>query len=240
LELELWNIGTLEPLEPFNPDLPWLERANRLALIARQLSSTIHDVNNILQVISGHAELLHKAPGASDVVIRRGQTIGAQAERATIALAELAAFAKDAADHSETVGLRDLAQRAMTMRSHSLSKLRVPVVVDGEEVKVRGSSRRLLQIVLNLIVNAEQALAGAQAPQLRVAVARVGECAELSVEDNGQTSADGRDPYRLGIGLSVSEWLAAEQGGSLTRVTLPTGGSRSTLSIPIQKDQTRG
>jgi C4-dicarboxylate-specific signal transduction histidine kinase len=230
LELELWNIGTLEPLEPFNPDLPWLERANRLALIARQLSSTIHDVNNILQVISGHAELLHKAPGASDVVIRRGQTIGAQAERATIALAELAAFAKDAADHSETVGLRDLAQRAMTMRSHSLSKLRVPVVVDGEEVKVRGSSRRLLQIVLNLIVNAEQALAGAQAPQLRVAVARVGECAEL----------DGRDPYRLGIGLSVSEWLAAEQGGSLTRVTLPTGGSRSTLSIPIQKDQTRG
>ena len=122
----------------------------------------------------------------------------------------------------------------MTLRSHALAKLRVSSAVEGEEVKVRGSSRRLLQIVLNLIVNAEQALAGTPAPRLRVAVARVGECAELNVEDNGQTSADERDPYRLGIGLSVSEWLAAEQGGSLTRVTLPTGGSRATLSLAAQ------
>jgi signal transduction histidine kinase len=221
--------------ESFPPE--WLERANRLALIARQLSTTIHDVNNLLQVISGHAELLHKAPGASDVVIRRGQTIGAQAERATTALAELAAFAKDAGDRTETVGLRDLAQRAMTMRSHSLSKLRVPVVVDGEEVKVRGSSRRLLQIVLNLIVNAEQALAGAQAPRLRVGVARAGDRAELTVEDNAD-ARQAQDPYGLGIGLDVSRWLAAEQNGSLEVVTIPTGGSKVTLTLPA--DPSRG
>jgi C4-dicarboxylate-specific signal transduction histidine kinase len=104
--------------------------------------------------------------------------------------------------------------------------------VEGEEVKVRGSSRRLLQIVLNLIVNAEQALAGTPAPRLRVAVARAGDRAELTVEDNGLSAGDKRDPYGLGIGLDVSKWLAEQQRGSLERTAFPTGGSKATLLLP--------
>jgi C4-dicarboxylate-specific signal transduction histidine kinase len=214
------------------PDFPWLEKANRLALIARQLSATIHDVNNMLQVIGGHAELLVKAPGATDVMLKRGQVIGSQAQRATIALAELAAFAKDVSDRTETVGLQAIAQQALTMRSHALAKLRVPTIVEGEEVKVQGNARRLLQIALNLIVNAEQALASAPTPQLRVRLAAVGECAELTVEHNGTGAAQQPDLYDLGIDLEVSRWLADQQGGSLEPVALPNGGSGTMLSLP--------
>jgi C4-dicarboxylate-specific signal transduction histidine kinase len=203
-------------------------------LIARQLSTTIHDVNNMLQVISGHAELLVKAPGATDVMLRRGQAIGTQAQRATVALAELAAFAKDTSDRTETVDLRALAGQALAMRAPALGKLRVSASIEGDEATVRGNSRRLLQIALNLIVNAEQALAGASSPRFRVVVARVGECAELSVDSSGGAPPANRDPDELGIGQSVSEWLAAEQGGSLSAITLPDGGSRATLSMPLQ------
>jgi C4-dicarboxylate-specific signal transduction histidine kinase len=213
-----------------------LERANRLALVARQLSTTIHDVNNMLQVIGGHADLLVDTPGAGDAAIKRGQMIGQQAHRATIALAELAAFARDVSDRTETVGLRAVAEQALRMRARPLARLRVSPSVEGDELNVCGNSRRLLQIALNLIVSAEQALAGASRPQLRVAVGRVGACAELSVEDNGEfpaAPADTRDPYELGIELNVSEWLAAEQGGTLERVNLPGAGSRATLSLPL-------
>ena len=215
-------------MAPYSPE--WLERANRLALIARQLSTTIHDVNNMLQVIGGHAELLVKAPEASDVMLRRGKAIGEQAQRATIALAELAAFAKDVSDRSERVGLRATAEQALAMRAQAFARLRVRPAVEGEEVMVQGNPRRMLQIALNLIVNAEEALAGTPAPQLQVGVARVGDRVELIVEDNaagGPARSDG-----LGIGFEVSNWLASQQSGSLERVSLSTGGSRVTLSIP--------
>ena len=55
----LWTVD-LYTLPP--PDLPWLERANRLALIVRQLSTTIHDVNNMLVVIAGYTALLASDP----------------------------------------------------------------------------------------------------------------------------------------------------------------------------------
>lgn len=211
-------------------DPSWLERVNRLALIVRQLSTAVHDVNNMLQVISGHAELLVNAPGASEVTVKRGQMIGAQALRATNALAELADFAKDVSEQHETVPLLEIGQRALGMRAQALARLRVASVVEGDEVSVQGNARRLLQIALNLIVNAEQALAGTPSAKLRVAVARVGNGAELIVEDNSAGSAVKKEG--LGIGLEVSKWIAEQQQGTLKRIMLPTGGSRATLSLP--------
>ena len=53
-----------------NPD--WLERVNRLAIIATLVPGTVHDVNNALQVISGSAELLGLSGGSAENVTRRG------------------------------------------------------------------------------------------------------------------------------------------------------------------------
>jgi C4-dicarboxylate-specific signal transduction histidine kinase len=218
----------------------WLERVNRLALIVRQLSTTVHDVNNMLQVISGHAELLVTSPGATEAMLKRGGMISAQAQRATLALAELADFAKDVSERQETVQLLEIGQRALGMRTQALSRLRVTPVVDGDEVSIQGNSRRLVQIALNLIVNAEKALAGRSDPRLRIAVARAGNRVELVVEDHSTgdavktpVMASSDVPYSLGIGLEVSKWLAEQQQGTLERVTL-AGGSRATLSLPLK------
>jgi C4-dicarboxylate-specific signal transduction histidine kinase len=224
-----------------SPPPEWLERANRLALIARQLSTTVHDVNNMLQVISGHAELLVSAPDANETMLKRGQLIAGQAQRATLALAELAEFAKDAGQRDETVRLIDIGKRALAMRAHALTRLRVSSAVEGDDVRVQGNTRRLLQIALNLIVNAEHALANTQHPTLGISVSRTGDRAALTVEDSHEGALlkppmlppthDG--PYGLGIGLDVSKWLAAAQGGTLERTTAPGGGSRVTLFLPV-------
>jgi len=224
--------------ESFPPD--WLERANRLALIARQLSTTVHDVNNMLQVISGHAELLVKAPDANETMLKRGQLIGSQAQRATLALAELAEFAKDAGQRDETLRLIDIGRRALAMRAHALTRLRVSSAVEGDDVRVQGNTRRLLQIALNLIVNAEQALANTQHPTLGVSVSRAGDRAALTVEDSHAgvlpkspmlpPTHDG--PYGLGIGLEVSKWLAEQQRGTLTQEVALEGRRRWTLTLP--------
>lgn len=228
------------------PAPAWLERANRLSLIARVVSSTVHDVNNALQVIGGSAELLEMAPGASDAVLRRGQAIGTQAKRASALLNDLSAFVRDARDRPEPVGLHAVASHALAMRHYSLSKLRVTTAVEGDEVSVAVNPRELLQVLLNLVINAEQALATTPDARLRVVIEREGDQAAVVVEDNGSGVAPGdlaalfdarttapNEAGDLHIGLAVSAWLASRMGGRLTHAPAAGPGARFTLQLPI-------
>ncbi|MGE0865204.1 MAG: sensor histidine kinase [Vicinamibacterales bacterium] len=228
-----------------SPAPAWLERANRLSLIARVVSSTIHDVNNALQVIGGSAELLEMAAGASEAVLRRGQTIGTQAKRASALLNDLSTFVRDTRDRPETVGLRAVAAQAVAMRQYSLAKLRVTTAIDGDDVMVDANPRQLLQVLMNLVINAEQALVKTPEAQLRIGVRRDGNQAGVTVEDNGGGVAAGNvetlfdattdEPNQAGdlhIGLAVSRWLAARMGGSLSYEPAAGQGARFTLRLP--------
>ena len=227
------------------PSTAWLERANRLALTARLLSSTVHDINNALQVISGNGELLELAPNADAAIIKRGQTIRTHARRASGLLTELMAFARDASGRALPVTMKDVATQAVTMRHYALTKLRVAVSVEGDEGPVVGNPRHLVQVALNLVANAEQALAGRPGATLRLQVQRDAARTTLSVIDNGP----GLDPHverrlfeaevqsidapdGLGIGLSVSKWLIEQQKGTLTYAREADGGSAFTMSLP--------
>jgi C4-dicarboxylate-specific signal transduction histidine kinase len=224
----------------------WLERANRLSLIARVVSSTVHDVNNALQVIGGSAELLEMAPGASEAVLRRGQTIGTQAKRASALLNELSSFVRDTRDRDDRVSLHGLASQALAMRHYSLAKLRIAAAVEGEEVFVEANPRELLQLLLNLVINAEQALVGAADAKLRVVLGQAGGQATLAVEDNGAGvapeavdklfEAETLEPNEAGdlrIGLAVSRWLATRMRGTLTYAPADGRGARFTLQLPV-------
>ena len=141
------------------PNADWLERANRLALTSALLSTTVHEVNNALQVISGSAEMLNASPPA-DVTGRRTDAIGAHARRASALLAELSAFARDESTAPMVLDLTQIGQRALSLRQYSLAKLKIESVFEtaGDLRTVLANQRVLLQIVLNLVMNAEQAL----------------------------------------------------------------------------------
>lgn len=229
------------------PAPAWLERANRLSLIARVVSSTVHDANNALQVIGGSAELLEMAAGASEAVVRRGQTIATQAKRASGLLNELSGFVRDTRDRPERVSLHAVAAHAVAMRQYSLTKLRLTTVVEGENLLVDVNPRELLQVLLNLVINAEQALAKTPDARLRVFVMRDGNEAVLVVEDNGRgvppgevaglfeaSVAEPNDAGDLRIGLAVSAWLASRMGGRLAYAAPASGqGARFTLRLAI-------
>ena len=225
-----------------NPD--WLERVNRLAITATLVPGTVHEVNNALQVISGSAELLGLGGGASpENITRRGMAIADQARRATGSLAELTQLVRDTSEISQRVNLREMADRSLTLRHHALLKAKIDAAVDGPDVAVRANPRHVLQIVLNLLLNAEAALVGRAEGVIRATVSRSDGVATLSVTDNGAGVESASQlfaapqveraqlPQRLGIGLFVSNGLAARNDGSLSYAPSPTGGSAFTLTL---------
>ena len=142
-----------------NPD--WLERVNRLAIIATLVPGTVHDVNNALQVISGSAELLGLGGSASpENITRRGTAIADQARRATGLLGELTQLVRDSSEVRQRLNLREIADRSLALRQHALHKAKIDAAVDGPDVAVRANPRHVLQIVLNLMLNAEAAWPG--------------------------------------------------------------------------------
>ncbi|OFW47156.1 MAG: hypothetical protein A3J29_02125 [Acidobacteria bacterium RIFCSPLOWO2_12_FULL_67_14b] len=230
---------------PSAPTKQWLERANRLALIGRVLSGTVHDVNNALQVVSGSVELLQMPQSSPEVAGRRVQAIGVQAGRVSALLADLTAFARDTSEQIEPVSLRAIGLRALGLRNHALTKLSLTPVIEGEDVSVEANARHLLQIVLNLMVNAERALTGVPGARLALTIERVGDFGAFTVEDNGPGVSADRfsaifEPHLgqvglvedLGIGLCVSRALAVQQAGTLTCAARHLGGARFSVSLP--------
>lgn len=211
------------------PTTEWLARANRLALVARMLNSTIHDVNNALQVISGSVELLHMSPAASanEMVQRRIAAIDVQSKRATGLLQELSDFARDNRAAAERVELKALAERVLESRRYSLTKHHIDATVQGDAVFVSANPRHLHQILLNLVINCEEAKATA----VTIHVGESSEHAEISVHDNAPGAAPAS--ANLGIGLEVSSWLAEQNGGTLRREALAGGGSHATVRLPL-------
>src|SRR4051812_24326084 len=225
------------------PLIDWLERANQLAISAQLLPNSIHDVNNALQVITGSAELLDMAPGADDEVRRRGMAIRSQASRATAILNDLMSFTRDTSEQSQRVSVRAVAERALALRRYSMTKLGIKSALEGEEAAL-ANPRHLLQILLNLLINAEQALTGRPGSRVDIRVERSGEQALITMSDNGSgLSAEAEERLfrhdqtltaaggRLGIGLSVSRYLAERQNGALSFARGADGGSVFTLTL---------
>lgn len=221
----------------------WLARANRLAIVAALLSTTIHEVNNALQVISGSAEMLR--PGTpTDIMIRRSDAIGSQARRGSALLAELSAFARDETPETKRAELGQIAQRALAMRQYTLARLSIESGFESQGVlsTVAAQPRATLQIVLNLLLNAEAALAGRPGGRIKVIGSVRDDRVELAVDDNGPGLAADAAPRlfepsigscnTLGIGLSVSRWLAERDGGTITHAPSESGGCRFTVSLP--------
>jgi signal transduction histidine kinase len=226
------------------PSPEWLARANRLALEARLMSGAVHDVNNLLQIISGNAELLESAAAASEATLKRGRSIGANARRASGILAEVLAFARETSGGVERVDLRQMATRALALCQAALGNARIDAAVDpGPATVARADPRAVLHIVLNLIVNAEQTLSGRRGGRIRLRCVARDDVVELIVEDNGPglppdvqarllEGAVDAASVRLGLGLAVSQTLARLQGGTLSHAQPPGGGCSMTLTLP--------
>lgn len=204
---------------------------NRLATIARVLAGTAHDVNNALQIIGGSAELLEGQPDLSESQRRSLQRIRSQSARAATAVDEVMQFARDRSDAFVDADLRAIVAKAVSMRAFLIRRAGLTLAYDAASATpapVRARPAQLLQLVLNLILNAEQALAGQAGGTLSIVLTRDEGFAELRIADNGPGLADGLGERAFtpfvttrarteapGLGLAAARLIAGAHGGTL-------------------------
>jgi two-component system NtrC family sensor kinase len=230
-----------------------LRQSEKLTAMGSLLAGVAHELNNPLSIVMGRASLLEdKAAGTP--LAHDAHSIREAAERCGRIVRTFLNMARSRPAQRTAVSLNDLALAAADMLQYSLRSHGVALTLqlDPALPPVNADGDQIGQIVLNLIVNAQQALAAAPGPlrvQLATGVEAGGPGREarvwLKVSDNGPgVPAPHRDsifepffttkPEGLGtgLGLAVSRSLAREHGGELALLPADHGAVFS-LTLPL-------
>jgi signal transduction histidine kinase len=219
---------------------------NRSATVARLLSSAVHEVNNALQVISGTVEILESRPEIDPQLARSLERLRTQSARAAGALADVLVFTKAPIEEQVPVNVRDIASHSVGLRTFAARRAGLALRLDADESTpfiVRGNRGRLQQAVLNLIVNAEQAVAGSKGT-IVISLTPDADCVAIAVSDEGagvtvqppeqifERFVSTRAPHECaGLGLWAARQIAEAHGGTLT-LEERSPGVRFVMRIP--------
>ena len=230
-----------------------LEHVSRAALAGELATSLAHEVRQPIGAIVNNAEAVRRnLPQYLQRPAELEQVFGdiiADAVRASEVVQGLRGFLGSGGPEAAAVDVSALVREMLPLVRRELQDNRVAVELDLVEglPPVEGLRVQLGQIVVNLVVNACEALAGVEGDR-RVAIStaeRDGRV-ELVVSDNGPGLAAevaGRlfepfvttKPEGLGVGLAICRSIAERHGGGLTADTPPGGGFRMTLTLPAAR-----
>jgi len=216
---------------------------NRATLVTHSVRSAVHELNNILQMISGYAEML----GSSDIpaaATSRVDGIIKQTIRGHSILQAVGDLARSDRVSLQSTDVGTVAERALELRRYEHKRASIAATLvraDAAPAHVRIDAQQLLQAILNLIVNAEQALAGNRNGAIRLSVKADERHVDVTVADNGPGIAQNLDltaPFvttrgsAAGLGLAASRLIARQSGGALDVVS-GADGTRWTLRLPV-------
>lgn len=227
-----------------------LIQSERLAAMGQMIDGFAHELNNPLTAILGALELLETSTSDAPTA-RKYELVKQQARRAAEVVQNLLFFSRPPAPGKAPLNVSELVQRSLALHGHSLklSGVSIDFVPDMSVPAVVGDPHQLMQVFLNLIINAEQAIRDArQKGTLRVRLGRRDQRVWISFQDDGPgiprddlkkifdpfftTKRPGRG---TGLGLSVSMAILKKYDGDINVDTAPGGGSIFTVSLPAVK-----
>jgi signal transduction histidine kinase len=212
---------------------------NRATLVQHTVRTAVHELNNVLQMIAGSAELLGSA-ALPATAAARVETILKHSSRGHTLVQSVGELARAAPPAARTVDLGSLCDQALSLRRYEHKRAAITATLErppAGTALVRADGSLILQAILNLIVNAEQSLASVPNGAIMIAVSATGGQVEVIVSDTGAGPTDRHAIFEplittrapaAGLGLAASRLIARQWGGEVEALD----GARFRLALP--------
>jgi PAS domain S-box-containing protein len=219
-----------------------LVRQAALAQVGQMAAVVAHEVRNPLAGIKGVMQVLksRRPPGDPDVAVMND--IVTRIDSLSELVNDLMVFARPRAPRPVELRLMPLVTEAITMVRRDPAGVQVQIDVDGIDGAIVADAELMRAALLNLLLNAAQAVGEGGRIQVRATVSP--DVAVVEIRDNGPgipaplrervlepfftTKARGG-----GLGLPIAKRSAELHGGSLTLTSPDSGGTIATLTLPL-------
>jgi len=227
-----------------------LMQAQKMSTVGALASSITHEFNNILTTVINYAKMgvRHKDAGTRDKAFDK---ILAASQRASKITTGMLSYARHQSDRREPMDLVTVVEDVLVLVEKDLQRYRVRLDTrfDGRP-QANVNSGQVQQVLMNLIVNARQAMPNGGTLIISVGKSADGEFAEIGVRDTGSgipaeklrqifepffttKKADEQGQGGTGLGLSLAKDVMECHGGRLRVESTVGTGTTFTLKFPV-------
>lgn len=263
--------GNVEFLEGFVEDISerraleqQLRQGQKMEAIGRLAGGIAHDFNNLLGVIIGYGDLVLEQAGADNPLQKPVEQIRKAAERASVLTRQLLAFSRQQVLEVKVLNLNEVVEEMGNMLPRLLGEdIDLEMILDPALGKVKADQGQIEQVIMNLAVNARDAMPGGG--QLLIQTKKIsrdeglaykqpamvrGDYAMILVKDTGmgmdaQTQAHIFEPFfttkergkGTGLGLATVYGFVKQSGGYVWVKSELGAGSTFTIYLPQVREE---
>jgi len=228
-----------------------LMSAQRLSVLGELVGTTTHEFNNVLMTVINYARMGLRHPD-EETRTKAFSRILAAAERANTIVNSVLGVARNRCHQFETTHLQELLESVMVLMERELRKYRIQPELDLQIVPpVRAIGNQIQQVIMNLMINARQAMPDGGRLVVRLSKADDSQWVDLMIRDFGTGIAADQLPqiFELGfstkagpdetgrggsgIGLHACKQIIERHSGKIRVESQPGQGTAFTIRLPI-------